>query len=310
MLGLITDRTQEDVDRLKMLSAKRWDEMTPSEQMEWMGDPLSITGYGPVNLMANGPCESFGAELVFRNSHVRATAIDADRGLYAVVIIGDADAFEGKTITMSVDEIESDGGTPCVGLYWYDEGGADYAGIDLSEAGTATATLIENTGGRKHLAAYIWATTVTAMGVGDSTTYRGLMIEFGSTRHSYVPYTEIVATPVTKGAYNYSDMNRVERMVAELSEKLDLGLETKTNWSQWDLLTEEDATRYLGNIEVIRNTYTGSAELPAVPGSFNGLDHQKANNIEKILQIIYVVNHPAGLGSMVLGISTIGATEG
>lgn len=309
MLGLITDRTQEDVDRLKMLSAKRWDEMAPSEQMEWMGDPLTITGYGPVNLMANGQCESFGAELVFRNSHVRATAIDADRGLYAVVIIGDADAFEGKTITMSVDEIESDGGTPCVGLYWYDEGGADYAGIDLSEAGTATATLIENTGGRKHLAAYIWATTVTAMGVGDSTTYRGLMIEFGSVRHEYVPYTEIVATPTTKGAYNYSDMNRVERVVEELAEKYGLSLETKTNWDQWDLVTEEDATRYLGNIKTIRAMYSGSDTLPEAPTTISGMNYEVANNIETILESVYLggsTQFTPIIGSFVLGKSKLG----
>ena len=200
MLGLITDRTWSNLMRLEELSSKQWGDMTASEQAEWMGDPFTAVGYGAVNLMPNGPHVSHGADLVYRNQYLRATANSADVGLYATVVIGDAQHFEDKSITLSVDEIQSDGGVPRVALYWHDENGDDYAGVALSKAGSVTATLSKNVSMRPQLAMCIWATTTTKMNIGDSTTYTGLMLELGTERHTYVPYTEIVATPATKGA--------------------------------------------------------------------------------------------------------------
>ena len=37
-----------------------------------------------------------------------------------------------------------------------------------------------------------------------------------------------------KGAYNYTDLNRVETAVKEIAEKLGLSLVTKTNWTLWE----------------------------------------------------------------------------
>jgi hypothetical protein len=53
------------------------------------------------------------------------------------------------------------------------------------------------------------------------------------------------------GAYNYTDLNRVESAVASISSTKNLGLVTKTNWSAWDAPTQSDMERYLGNVKTI-----------------------------------------------------------
>jgi hypothetical protein len=84
----------------------------------------------------------------------------------------------------------------------------------------------------------------------------------------------------TKGAYNYSDLNRVERAVAEISEIANLGLVTKTNWAMWDVPTVSDMSRYIENIRVIRTHYNINIDIPT---TMNNLTYETANNIEKIL---------------------------
>jgi hypothetical protein len=93
----------------------------------------------------------------------------------------------------------------------------------------------------------------------------------------------------TKGAYNYTDLNRVESAVAELAVLFDLTLKTKTNWSMWDVPTTADMTRYLGNVAKIREHCSSVPNLPAIPSSMNKLTYKSANNIEKILTIAYQV---------------------
>lgn len=41
--GLITDRTQADVNRVRVLAEKGWDGMTEEEQSEWKGDLKALT---------------------------------------------------------------------------------------------------------------------------------------------------------------------------------------------------------------------------------------------------------------------------
>jgi hypothetical protein len=86
-----------------------------------------------------------------------------------------------------------------------------------------------------------------------------------------------------KGAYNHTDLNRVESAVAELAEILGIELTTKTDWGVWDLPTHSDMKRYLDNVEVIKNAVWGGANLPHVPYHANGLTYEDANTIENIL---------------------------
>lgn len=93
---------------------------------------------------------------------------------------------------------------------------------------------------------------------------------------------------VSKGAYNYIDLNRVENCVWFLAESLNnMGfpveiLETRT-WTATDVPTLEDMTRYLENVRRIRNAFATLPTTPQVPASMRNLTYSKANDIEQIL---------------------------
>lgn len=92
-----------------------------------------------------------------------------------------------------------------------------------------------------------------------------------------------------KGAYNYSDLNRVETAVSELSEFYNLGLVTKTDWTKWDTPTQADMTRYLSNIGVIRSMCFANLTLPPLPATMDHLTYRVANDLEEILGIAYQI---------------------
>lgn len=111
-----------------------------------------------------------------------------------------------------------------------------------------------------------------------------------------------------KGAYNYRDLNRVESAVAELAEMLGLTLSTKTDWGVWDYPTQSEMDRYLGNVAAVRDACPDEQNFPTLPSSMDRLTYETANNIEKILEIVYTaVCERSGviglgvLGKMVLG---------
>lgn len=287
MKGLITDRTQRNVYRRKELSNKGWAGMTIAEKAEWLGDPLSAEA---VNLFAYGPYYSSSVELKYRSEEILATTNAAGIYLYAISIIGEAVNYENKTFTFSVDSITASGnGTPQIALYWHDNYGYEYAGASLSSAGSITVNTAEwqNTNRRQYLSAYVYVTTHENVLAGASARFGGVMLENGNTRHPYVPYTEILPTLATKGAYNYSDLNRVERAVAEISDLAGLALVTKTDWKMWDIPTASEMNRYLGNITQIRSLISDNDNVPTPPSSMNNLTYNDANNIELILSAVY-----------------------
>ena len=281
MKGLITDREQLNVDRLKELHSKGWHHMTAAEQKEWMGNPLEATG---VNLLPPGPFYSSSVALKYTNDCIIAKTNASGIYLYAISIIGNASDYEGKTFTLSADYMgTADGGKPQLALYWHDDNGYEYAGASLTAEGSVTFAIAQNIGARAYLAMYVYVTTDAPVEAGAAARFRGVMFEVGNTRHKCVPYTEILSTPTTKGAYNYSDLNRVERVVAELSDKLNLNLVTKTDWRMWDVPTVSDMERYLYNVSVVRHVCLNKDILPTLPTSMRKLLYHDANNIEKIL---------------------------
>lgn len=389
MKGLVTDRTQANVSRLKELAAKGWSGMTADEQSEWLGSPLSGSA---VNLLPYAPYYSSSVTLRYTNDAIIASTKDGGSYLYAVLIVGNAADFN-KTMTLSAEYIgTSDGGNPKIDLYWHDSGGYEYAGASLTEAGRVTFVPNVNTYGREYLAMYIYVTADAVVESGAAARFRGVMLEFGVggdvetyivdpttmnfsnssilatglnapitagktyivlwngvyydctafeflgvvylgngslvkpndlsdtsepfaiqvvtdtaayvtrnaiiplktsfsiqdkdaaiIRHEYVPYTEILPNAVTKGAYNYSDLNRVERAVAELSDLYGLNLETKTDWGMWDVPTKSEMIRYITNIKKIRQATLNPNNIAAAPDGMHGLSYSDANNIEKIL---------------------------
>ena len=289
MFGLITDREQSNVNRRNLLAQKSWQDMTAAEQAEWSGDPTKaalIAYTKPVNLLPNDPYYSESVELTYRSSSITATSLNGGTYQYAVAIIGNAADYEGKTFTLSLASTYVSGSaTPQVAMYWHDDNGYEYAGASLTAAGSTTFTIADNTGSRAYLAMYIYVTTDATVEAGETVRYIGLMFEEGSVRHSYVPYTPILPTDATKGAYNYSDVNRVEGAVAEIAEKYGLSLETKTDWGVWDEPKEADLSRYISNVVAIRNACPSKSILPAVPSRMNKLTYETANTIEEILDV-------------------------
>ena len=92
----------------------------------------------------------------------------------------------------------------------------------------------------------------------------------------------------SKGAYNYSDLNRVENAVKYLGELLNENhfpvelLEVRT-WNAADVPTLTDMTRYLENIRRIREAFVTLTTTPQVPASMRNLTYVEANDIEQIL---------------------------
>lgn len=284
MYALITDRTQQNVLRRNALAQKGWRGMTVAEKAEWLGNPMAATG---ANLLPYGPQYSSSVALKYRSDSITATANYGGIYLYAVSIIGEAHLYTNKTFTLSVDNIEvSGGGLSQLAMYWHDDTGFEYAGASLFSAGSVTfdTTQFPNTAGRGYLALYVYVTTSDTVEAGASVRFDKIMFENGAVRHPHVPYTEILPTTATKGAYNYSDLNRVELAVSEISEIAGLGLTTKTTWTMWDIPKSSDMARYLSNIEQIRSFFDIDVDIPT---TMNNLTYADANNIELVLQAAY-----------------------
>ena len=283
MLGLITDRTQRNVYRRKELSAKGWAGMTTEERAEWLGDPFATTG---ANLFGVGVSYPYGVELKYYNKEIVATAVWEGVYLFAISIVGKASDYENKIFTLSAEGFVS---PAKIDLFWHDGNGYEYAGGTLLTAGSTIVDTITfpNANNREYLAAYMYLSQDTPISAGKVVRFGKVMLELGIEKHEYTPYTEIIPTIATKGAYNYSDLNRVERAVAEISDRAGLGLKTKTNWTMWEFPTEAEMNRYLGNIATIRTRLANGITIPETPITMNNFTYEHANNIELILSAAY-----------------------
>lgn len=109
-------------------------------------------------------------------------------------------------------------------------------------------------------------------------------------------------TDAAKGAYNYSDLNRVENAVSKLAFLMGLDLTIKTNWGQWDVPTRGEMDRYLGNVVIIRDMLADEIDFPPLPSSMSGLTWEGANNIELVLDMAFrTVSARSVLSQFVLG---------
>jgi len=117
-----------------------------------------------------------------------------------------------------------------------------------------------------------------------------------------------------KGCYNASDLNRVERAVAYLTEQFNslpgtlaaylsslgvapdsifavpysypIQLTMKTDWAITDIPSSAAMARYIYNVTALRNTITLPENTPPLPVSMNDLTVTGANNLERVLQIV------------------------
>lgn len=94
-----------------------------------------------------------------------------------------------------------------------------------------------------------------------------------------------------KGAYNYTDLNRVENAVKYLEDMLNnagynLNMPIKTDWTVDALPTVSELEKYLANVRTLRNKLDIENGFPALPESMSHLTHEGANTIEKVLVLL------------------------
>jgi hypothetical protein len=91
-----------------------------------------------------------------------------------------------------------------------------------------------------------------------------------------------------KGAYNVTDLNRVQAAVRYIKDRFEsygynISLSEQRTWTQQDVPNMTDLRKYLDDIAAIRNVFTLLQTTPAVPESMARLTYVKANSIEQIL---------------------------
>ena len=95
-----------------------------------------------------------------------------------------------------------------------------------------------------------------------------------------------------KGRYSYTDMNRVEAAVLDLSSRLTFlgyrhpALQIKVDWKSGDIPTRADFDRYFGNVAVLRSIIPVPLSIPQTPTTARRFDYLVANDVEKILEAI------------------------
>ena len=95
-----------------------------------------------------------------------------------------------------------------------------------------------------------------------------------------------------KGAYNAVDLNRVESAVEYISERfIQTGYnypipQIKNIWSIEEIMSIEDTQRYLSNIETMRDMIALPEYTPTVAKNMENFTYTKANDLEKILEIV------------------------
>ena len=99
----------------------------------------------------------------------------------------------------------------------------------------------------------------------------------------------------TGGAYNHTDLNRVEQAFLYLQNKMNgeygfnLALTIKTDWTKSDNITESNIEAYRQNVATIRSAITVTNDTPETPSTMRFLTARRANDIEKILKAVEVL---------------------
>lgn len=89
-----------------------------------------------------------------------------------------------------------------------------------------------------------------------------------------------------KGAFNATDLNRLGNTVIFIAELLNsfgknISVTMKTDWTVYDVPTNEQANAFLNGIKTIKNAEDGVTST--IPDTLDRLDYEKLNGIEKAL---------------------------
>lgn len=104
----------------------------------------------------------------------------------------------------------------------------------------------------------------------------------------------LAADPAAKGAYNYTDLNRVGTALHYLADLLNeygyaVHVTAKRDWTEHDTPSPSQMAQYLADVSAIREAFAVPEGTPDVPESAEKLTWQAANAIETILQEIDVL---------------------
>ena len=95
-----------------------------------------------------------------------------------------------------------------------------------------------------------------------------------------------------KGAYNASDLNRVESAVEYIAGRFTAAagmhpeVDVYTLWVRSMYPEPAEMDRYLSNIRIIRGLLPMAPDVPPVPPDMDRLNYEEANDIEKILAAV------------------------
>lgn len=92
-----------------------------------------------------------------------------------------------------------------------------------------------------------------------------------------------------KGAYNYTDLNRVGETVAYIANIMNqsgrsVSVTAKSNWTVSDIPTLAQMTAFLRDLSLLKTNSTATTQ---VPSSMDRLTYQRANQIEQLLVEAY-----------------------
>ena len=97
-----------------------------------------------------------------------------------------------------------------------------------------------------------------------------------------------------KGAYNYTDLNRIENWCSYIADILNsynypVEVTVKTNWSMTDFPIKFDMERIRQNVNRLKQAYFSFTQIPE---NLEYMTWRKANDIEKILyELDYILRH-------------------
>ena len=116
------------------------------------------------------------------------------------------------------------------------------------------------------------------------TLYYGLVLVTDRTQNDVINGTK-------NGYYNSEDLNRVGGAMVYLRDRLNengynVDIDPNSTWLISDIQTYSDMTLYLNYVSIIRNQMSLPSYTPEVPDTMEHLTFSKANDIEKILEIV------------------------
>ena len=91
-----------------------------------------------------------------------------------------------------------------------------------------------------------------------------------------------------KGAYNCTDLNRVQSAVRYLQDRFanvgySVDVSDAKTWTLQDVPTQSELSNYLADVRAIRGVLTLFRDTPEAPDTMVGFTYSKANHIEQIL---------------------------